>query len=199
MYLVEEKRLNKMKEVLSRRQNTLRVFMDYVHNPHNFSAIIRTCDAVGVPAVYYRYEEKEIPLNKDITLGSHRWISVERVNNAKQFIQNMKKEGFQVVGAVIDSKAVDFREIDYTIPTLIVIGNEVNGVTKEVKTHLDRMILIPMYGMAQSLNVSVANGVILYEAQRQRVKAGMYDKPSLKSEEIKKTLKKWAYDDIIRR
>ncbi|NPA88329.1 MAG: tRNA (guanine-N2)-dimethyltransferase [Epsilonproteobacteria bacterium] len=196
MYLVSEERLNKMKRILETRQDTLRVFMDYVYSPHNLSAIVRTCDAVNVGKLYYRHQKK-VKLNNEITMGAHKWIFHEYVDDIEKFYKDIKSQGYQVVVTLLDEDTVDFREVDYTKPTLIVLGNEVDGASEVSIKYADKKVIIPMYGMSQSLNVSVANAVILYEAQRQRAAKGMYDKPQLPQEIIEKTLKKWAYDDII--
>ena len=194
MYLVNEERLEKMKQVLYSRQKDLIVFMDNVYSNHNLSAIIRTADAVNVGKVFYRHEEAQ-KLNDNITMGAHNWVFNEYVNDIEKFYKNMKN--YQIIVTALDEESVDFREIDYTIPTLIVLGNEVNGVSKESLKYATKKVIIPMAGMTQSLNVSVASGVILYEAQRQRSLKKMYEKKQLDNEVINKTLKKWAYDDII--
>ena len=196
MYLVSDERLEKMKKILQTRQNTLRVFMDYVYSPHNLSAIVRTCDAVNIGKLYYRHQ-KQVKLNNEITMGAHKWIFHEYVEDIEKFYKDIKSQGYQVVVTLLDEDTVDFREVDYTKPTLIVLGNEVDGASETSIKYADKKVIIPMYGMSQSLNVSVANAVILYEAQRQRVLKGMYDKPQLSSEIIEQTLKKWAYEDII--
>ena len=197
-YLVTPKRLEKMKKILNTRQNTLRVFMDYVYSTHNLSAIVRTCDAVNVGKLYYRHQKK-VRLNNEITMGAHNWIFHEYVEDIEKFYQDIKKEGYQVVVTLLDEDTIDFREVDYTKPTLIVLGNEVDGASEVSIKYADKKVIIPMYGMSQSLNVSVANAVILYEAQRQRSLKGMYDTPSLPQKIIEKTLKKWAYEDIIKK
>ncbi|WP_024789580.1 TrmH family RNA methyltransferase [Lebetimonas sp. JH292] len=196
MYLVTQERLGKMKQILNTRQRDLRVFMDYIYSSHNLSAIVRTCDAVNIGKLYYRHQKK-VKLNNEITMGAHNWIFNEYINDIEKFYQDIKKEGYQVVVTMLDETSVDFREVDYTKPTLIVLGNEVDGVSDISIKYADKKVIIPMYGMSQSLNVSVANAVMLYEAQRQRKNKGMYDKPQLPPEIIEKTLKKWAYDDII--
>ncbi len=197
MYLVTPQRLERMKKILYTRQDTLRVFMDYVYSPHNLSAIVRTCDAVNVGKLYYRHHKK-VKLNSEITMGAHKWIFTEYVEDIEKFYKDIKSKGYQVVVTLLDKEAVDFREVDYTKPTLIVLGNEVDGASEVSIKYADKKIIIPMYGMSQSLNVSVAAGVVLYEAQRQRAAKGMYDKPQLSKEIIEKTLKKWAYEDIIK-
>ena len=196
-YLVTPQRLEKMKQILYTRQNTLRVFMDYVYSHHNLSAIVRTCDAVNIGKLYYRHQKK-VKLNNEITMGAHKWIFHEYVEDIEKFYENIKKEGYQVVVTLLDEDTIDFREVDYTKPTLIVLGNEVDGASEVSIKYADKKVIIPMYGMSQSLNVSVANAVILYEAQRQRKEKGMYNTPSLPQDLIEKTLKKWAYEDIIK-
>jgi len=196
LYLVSKKRLDKMKKILETRQDSLRVFMDYVYSPHNLAAIVRTCDAINIGKLYYRHQ-KQVRLNNEITMGAHKWIFNEYIEDIEKFYQDIKSKGYQVVVTLLDEDTVDFREVDYTKPTLVVLGNEVDGASETSIKYADKKVIIPMYGMSQSLNVSVANAVILYEAQRQRAAKGMYDKPQLSPEIIEKTLKKWAYDDII--
>jgi len=198
-YLVLEKRLKRLKEVLQKRQKDLIVFADNVKNEHNFSAIVRTCDAVGVLYLYYYHSEgKKAKISEGVTQGSHKWLFIEKVDNPAQKLKELKSKGFQIVATWLSEDSIDFREVDYTKPTVIVVGNELQGVSQWVLKIADKKIVIPMYGMAQSLNVSVATGIILYEAQKQREKKRLYDKPSLSEEEIQRILKKWAYDDIIK-
>ena len=196
LYLVSKERLEKMKKILQTRQDTLRVFMDYVFSNHNLSAIVRTCDAVNIGKLYYRHQKK-VKLNNEITMGAHKWIFHEYVEDIENFYQNIKNQRYQIVVTLLDKETVDFREVDYTKPTLIVLGNEVEGASDVSIKYADKKVIIPMFGMSQSLNVSVANAVILYEAQRQRAAKGMYNTPQLSPKIIKKTLKKWAYEDII--
>ncbi len=198
-YLVLERRLERLKRVLERRQKDLIVFVDSVRNEHNFSAIIRTCDAAGVLRVYYSPGEgKPAKINEGITQGAHKWVFVERVDSPLEKLKEFKEQGFQVVATWLGEDSVDYREVDYTLPTVLVVGNELQGVSPEILGVADRKIVIPMFGMVQSLNVSVATGIILYEAVRQREKKGMYDRPSLSREEIEEILRKWAYEDVIK-
>ena len=197
-YLVEPQRLRKLVEILLRRQKDLILFSENVKNEHNFSAIIRTCDAVGVLNIYYTYDGNKTKIyNEHITMGSHKWVFLHRVENAVETLKSLKEKGFQIVATRLVGNSVHFREVDYTKPTVVVVGNELEGVSEEVASVADYNVVIPMYGMAQSLNVSVATAVILYEAERQRSQKGFYNKPQLTLEEIKKILQKWAYEDII--
>ena len=198
-YLVEPQRLRRLLEVLLKRQKDLILFSENVKNEHNFSAIIRTCDSVGVLNIYYTYEGNKTKIyNEHITMGSHKWVFLHRVQNAVGTLLKLKKEGFQIVATRLVGDSIHFREVDYTKPTVVVVGNELEGVSEETASVADYNVVIPMYGMAQSLNVSVATAVILYEAERQRSQKGFYKKPQLSLEEIKQILRKWAYEDVIK-
>ncbi|NPA57879.1 MAG: tRNA (guanine-N2)-dimethyltransferase [Aquificae bacterium] len=195
--LITEGRLERIKKVLEKRQKDLQVFSDNITNPHNFSAILRTCDAVGVLNLYYTYYGEEELINQQITMGSHKWVFYRKVEDRETFLKKKKEEGYQIVATYLSDSSIHFREVDYTVPTLIVVGNEIEGVDRQVLEYADKQIVIPMYGMAQSLNVSVATGIILYEAQRQREEKGMYDRPTLSQEEMERIIKKWSVDDVI--
>ncbi|RVS94970.1 tRNA (guanosine(18)-2'-O)-methyltransferase TrmH [Escherichia coli] len=147
-------------EMLARRQPDLTVCMEQVHKPHNVSAIIRTADAVGVHEVHAVW-----PGSRMRTMASAA---------AGDAVAHLKGQGMQILATHLSDNAVDFREIDYTRPTCILMGQEKTGITQEALALADQDIIIPMIGMVQSLNVSVASALILYEAQRQRQNAGMY-------------------------
>ncbi len=197
MYLVSKRRLERMRQILLTRQATLELFMDYVYSEHNLAAIVRTCDAINIGKLYYRHQKKA-RLSNEITQGAHKWIFHEYIEDIESFYKKKLSDGFEIVATILDDDTIDFREVDYTKPTLIVLGNEVEGVSEITKKYATKKVKIPMYGMSQSLNVSVAAAVMLYEAQRQRALKGMYDTPSLSNEVIEATLKKWAHDDIIK-
>lgn len=196
--LVTPRRLRRMREVLSKRQRDLVLFVDNVENEHNFSAIIRTCDAVGVHYIYVYSLSGSFPkINKGITMGAHNWVHLELVEDKVSKIKEFKGKGYQVVATWLGEGSVNFRDVDYTKPTLIAVGNELEGVSQEVLELADHRIVIPMYGMVQSLNVSVATGIILYEAQRQRELRGFYESVQLPPDEIERFLRKWAVDDVL--
>ncbi len=114
--------------------------------------------------------------------GSQNWVDVHNYSSTKDAIAELKKQNMQVLVTNLSETSVDFREIDYTKPTAIILGQEKFGASEEALALADQDIIIPMVGMVQSLNVSVANAVVLYEAQRQRKAAGMYDNPKISYE-----------------
>ena len=197
-----QNRIERIDQILCRKQPTLKVMLDDVHSSQNLSAILRTCDAVGVQQLYYTTaDNKELRIHKTITQGAHRWVERIRIGREEKraFLQEKQKEGYQLVVTHLEERAVSFREVDYTKPTIIVMGNEKDGVSSELVDLADAVIIIPMQGMVQSLNVSVAAALILYEAERQLESAGRYDTPQLSEEERERIKKKWLYRDIIAR
>lgn len=197
-----EERLTRIDDSLSRKQPTLQVMLANVHSSQNLSAIIRSADAVGVLDIFYSSKEnKTLRIHKTITQGAHRWTHRHRITDRDtiKFLQEKKNEGFQVIVTHLEERAVSFRDIDYTKPTLLVMGNEKEGVSSEIIAEATDVIVIPMQGMVQSLNVSVATALILYEAQRQLEDAGKYLTPQLiqkRREEIKAA---WVYRDTVAR
>ncbi len=170
-------RLNRMNQLLRNRQTDLTVCMESVHKSHNLAAIVRTADAVGVHEVHTVWKSEKMMVNGGTAMGSQNWVKVNRHPNIQTAISTMKNQGMQVLATNLSENAVDFREIDYTKPTAILLGQEKYGISEEALELADQHIIIPMVGMVQSLNVSVANALILYEAQRQRQLAGMYADP----------------------
>ncbi len=197
-----QERSERMDDILSRKQPTLQVMLENVHSSQNLSAIIRTADAVGVLDIYYSSKENEtLRIHKTITQGAHRWTRRHRVHDGDtvKFLRQKKAEGFQVVVTHLEERAVSFREVDYTQPTLLVMGNEKEGVSDAVIAEATDVIVIPMQGMVQSLNVSVATALVLYEAQRQIENAGMYDTPQMTQEKADEIKDAWVYRDTIAR
>jgi len=197
-----EERLSRIDDILTRKQPTLQVMLENVHNSQNLSTIIRTSDAVGILDIYYSSKENEtLRIHKTITQGAHRWTHRHRVQDGDtvKFLQQKKKEGFQVVVTHLEERAVSYREVDYTKPTLIVMGNEKEGVSNDIIAEATDVIVIPMEGMVQSLNVSVATALILYEAQRQLENAGLYATPQISLEKREAIKADWVYRDTVAR
>lgn len=180
-------RYQRIRELLATRQPDLTLLLEEVSKPHNVSAVIRTADAVGVHRIHAVWEANA-SLRKGTAMGSQIWVATQHHNSTQAAIEHLHKQDMQVLVTHLDDSAVDFREIDYTRPTAIVLGQEKTGATDEAIAHADHSILIPMVGMVQSLNVSVAAATILYEAQRQRENAGMYKQNLLPESEAQKIL-----------
>ncbi|VEA69377.1 tRNA (guanosine(18)-2'-O)-methyltransferase [Serratia plymuthica] len=160
--------------MLATRQPDLTVCLEQVHKPHNVSAIIRTADAVGVHQVHAVWPTSRMRTLVSSAAGSNSWVNVKTHRTISDAVTHLKDQGMQILATHLSTRAVDFREVDYTRPTCVLLGQEKTGITEEALALADQDIIIPMIGMVQSLNVSVASALILYEAQRQRHNAGMY-------------------------
>lgn len=167
--------------------------MENIHDPHNVSAIYRTCDAVGIPEISLLYTIEQFPkVSKISSASAAKWINTKKFKNTKKCLTSLKKNGFKIYATMLDSNAINMHEIDFTKKTAIILGNEHRGVSAEAAELADEKIFIPMRGMIQSLNVSVAAAVILYEAQRQRAAKGMYESSELNTKEIDRLIEEWG-------
>ena len=190
------KRFARLKSALSRRQPDLTVLMDQVNKSHNFSAILRNCDAAGVLEVHVVPPADGLDLHHGTSAGTKKWVGINRHSGVANAIAEVKEQGICVVAAHPSTNSVDFRDVDYTKPTAILMGAELHGVSEEGLSHADQHIMVPMLGMVHSLNVSVATALILFEAVRQRSKAGLYDSSRLDPQEFERRLFEWAYPSI---
>jgi tRNA (guanosine-2'-O-)-methyltransferase len=172
-------RLERINMMLDHRQPDLTVCMEGVHKSHNLAAVVRTADAIGVSDVHAVWKSEEMEVRGGSAAGSQNWIDVHNYSKTEDAINALKKQGMQILVTNLSDSAVDFHEIDYTKPTAIILGQEKFGASDIALEMADQHIVIPMVGMVQSLNVSVACSVVLYEAQRQRQLAGMYDTPRI--------------------
>ena len=186
------KRLQKMERVLNFRQPDLTVVCENIHDPHNVSAILRSCEAVGVPVVHLLYTSEKFPkLGRKSSASANKWIEIKKHKKYSDIKRLLHRQQMVIYATSLDQTARTIYEIDWTKPAAILVGNEHRGVSEEALQIADQRIYIPMFGMVESLNVSVATAVILYEVCRQRWQAGQYlikkDQPWLK-----KHLEKWT-------
>lgn len=149
-------------------QDGLLVILDHLEDPHNFGAIIRTCEAAGVNGIIIP-KDRSVEVNSTVmktSVGALNNIKIAQVNNLNQAIEKLKKEGYWIVGT--DMYGEDYTKIDYNGSICLIIGSEGNGMSKLIKENCDFIAKIPMYGEINSLNASVAAGIMIYEAVRQR-------------------------------
>ncbi|HEX5500553.1 MAG TPA: RNA methyltransferase [Thermomicrobiales bacterium] len=177
-----ERRAERVSAVLARRQADLTVVLENVHDPHNVSAVLRSCDAVGVLRAHAVYTVEAPPLGafaRTTSASAAKWIEVVRHDSIGACYDWLRAAGFAIYATALEATSDDLYEVDLTQPVALVFGNEMRGVSDEARERADRSIAIPMMGMVQSLNISVACAVTLYEALRQRRAAGAYDRPTL--------------------
>lgn len=189
-------RYQRLRAVLDRRQPDLTVITDNVHKGRNLSAIVRTADAAGIAEMHAVIDDKDYKAFRGTAMGSHSWVAVRRHRDIAALIKKLQGDGYQVLAAHLDADSVDYRQPDYTRPTAILLGAEKRGVSAEACALADAHITIPMMGMVQSYNVSVAAGIILSEAQYQRDQQGLYDRPRLDEQTYRQTLFEWAHPQV---
>ena len=189
-------RYEKLKAILDARQPDLTVLMEDVHKPRNFAAILRSCDAVGALEAHAVAPEG-IPLRRPkAAAGSTRWVKIRRHQSVAEGVQALRDKGMAIIAAHPSPQALDYRDYDYTRPTAILMGSELRGLSEEALDMTDEVVVIPMYGMVQSLNVSVSAALILFEAQRQRHEAGMYDTRRIDQASYDRLMFEWGYPKL---
>jgi len=184
-------RYSKIIQVLNKRQPDLTVVTDSVHKGQNLSAIIRTCDAVGVMELHSVSDNAFFGAHTGTTVGAHKWVKISLHKRISQPLSSLKNNKYQIVAADLLESSIDYREVDFTRPTALVLGAEVEGISEQAKPYIDHSITIPMMGMVESFNVSVAGAIILAEARRQRENAGFYDRCRLDNDQYQALLFEW--------
>jgi tRNA (guanosine-2'-O-)-methyltransferase len=179
--------------MLRHRQTSLTIVMDNINKSHNLSAIVRSCDAAGIHEIHAVSYRKHIYTRHNAAAGSSKWVQINLHSSIESAYRHLRNEGKQILVAASTGSCVDFREIDFTLPIALVLGAEWDCISEEAVLGADRSIMVPMLGMVESLNVSVAGAVIIFEAQRQRLLKGMYDKPSLPDKELDRLLFEHTY------
>lgn len=189
-------REERLKNVLDKRQNDLTVVLENVFDPHNVSAVMRTCDAVGIQDVYVLNTK----INRHKKWGARssssavKWLTIHQYSNADDCFAELRKKYPLILTTHLSSSAISLYGINFTSPVALVFGNEHDGVSEEIRALADGNFVIPQMGMIRSLNISVACAVSLYEAFRQKNDAGHYNRPGLDGMEYENLLKTWQYD-----
>lgn len=190
-----ERRIFRISTALHKRQNDLILALDGVHDPHNLSAVIRTADATGIGKILWLQDfSQRKSINPDVSLGTERWVNLEITEDLTSRLKIYKQKKYQIIATHLASKAVDFRKIDWSLPSIVVLGNEHRGCSEKTLEIADENIFLPMNGFVQSLNISVAAAVIMYEIQRQRELKGMYNKTAAKPE-VEALYNQWSLKD----
>lgn len=187
---MKPERLKKIKDVVSNRQLDLAVVLENVHDPHNVSAVVRTCDAVGICDVYLlhtdpRLKDVDFNIGKKASGGSGKWIRVHQYYEHSQCFEALRQRYGRILGTHFYEDALKIYSVDFRDPAAIIFGNEHEGLSKASLKALDAAICIPQVGMVQSLNISVACAVTLYEAFRQRQEEFFQDTDVIKDGEMR--------------
>jgi tRNA (guanosine-2'-O-)-methyltransferase len=188
------RRVERIYEVLERRQPDLTVVLENVHDPHNIAAVLRSCDAVGAMSVHITQDPTTKPhkaFSRRSSGSAAKWIEVTEHETIEECYQFLREQGISIVATGGGPAAVPMTQVDLSAPSAIVLGNEMNGLSDAAMAGADLVVTIPMVGMIRSLNISVACAVLLYEAYRQRDAAGLYLTPRLSGEQIVELAEIW--------
>ncbi len=178
--------------------SNLTILAEEVEKPHNLSAILRTCDAVGIIEAHAVFKQSKIPTFNSTAQGSQKWVRLKKHENIEIAIKSLKKVGFKLYGTNLNGNSQDYRLCDYKGPTAFVMGAEKWGLSESATNLVDESIFIPMRGMVQSLNVSVASALLLFEALRQRQDSGLSPESGegLDQDLYSNTLFEWSYPEV---
>lgn len=190
-------RFNRLTSVLNKRQPDLTIVLENVFDPHNVSAVMRTCDAVGIQDVYILNDR--IPPHRKWGYRSSstaaQWLSVHQFTNAEACFEEVSRKYKNIYTSHLGEASTDLYSMDLTSSIALVFGNETFGVSDNIRNYSNGDFIIPQSGIIKSLNISVACAVTLYEAFRQKKQKGHYDEPRLPESELMELQKQWKLID----
>ncbi len=190
-------RKQRLISVLNKRQGNITVVLENVFDPHNISAVMRTCDAVGLQDIYIL--NTKIPRHKKwgakSSSSAAKWLTVHQYDDAALCFAELRKKYAKILTTHLSSDAIALHQIDFTESIALVFGNEHSGVSDVIRALADGNFIIPQVGIIQSLNISVACAVTLYEAFRQKYVAGHYNKPGLPPDYYQSLLTNWGFKE----
>jgi tRNA (guanosine-2'-O-)-methyltransferase len=189
-------RTERLTTVLNKRQDDITVVLENVFDPHNISAVMRTCDAVGVQEIYIL--NTKIPRHKKwgakSSSSAAKWLTVHQFDDAKQCFLSLRSRYSSILTTYLADDSIGLHQLDLTKSIALVFGNEHSGVSDEIRELADGNFVIPQVGIIQSLNISVACAVTLYEAYRQKTLAGHYEHKKLGDAKYNELLKEWSFN-----
>lgn len=188
-------RHERLTSVLNKRQDDITVVLENVFDPHNISAVMRTCDAVGVQDIYIL--NTKIPRHKKwgarSSSSAAKWLTIHQFEDSAACFSALRKRYSTILTTHLSSDAVDLYSLDLARSVALVFGNEHSGVSEEIRALADGNFIIPQAGIIRSLNISVACAVTMYEAFRQKTAAGHYNQQKLDDVRYKGLMEEWAF------
>jgi tRNA (guanosine-2'-O-)-methyltransferase len=188
-------RTARLEAVLAKRQTGLTVVLENVADPHNISAVMRTCDAVGIQEIYIL--NTKIPRHKKwgakSSSSAAKWLTTHHFDQVDICVNALRKKYDKLYSTHLNSESRDLYALDLTERVALIFGNEHSGVSDELQAHVDGNFIIPQVGIIQSLNISVACAVTIYEAFRQKRVAGHFDQTQLTGIELQELRTQWGF------
>lgn len=176
--MITDRRLEKLSRVAANRQK-MTVIIENVHDPHNIGAVMRSCDAVGIQEIYVLYTDSRLSESRlseldPTSTGVRKWMYVHFFDDVDACFKQVKSKYDKILATHINDESVSLHDLDLTGNIAFLFGNEHMGITEQALAYADGNFIIPQVGMVQSLNISVACAVTIYEALRQRTNSGLY-------------------------
>jgi tRNA (guanosine-2'-O-)-methyltransferase len=188
-------RYERLTNVLNKRQPDLTVVLENVFDPHNISAVMRTCDAIGMQDIFVL--NNKIPPHRKwgakSSSSAAKWLTIHQYTDANECFAELRKRYKKIYATHLSTDAVGLHELNLTEPVALIFGNEHSGVSEEIVAMADGNFIIPQVGIIKSLNISVACAVTLYEAYRQKKNAGHYDAPRLEANQLNTLRDEWGF------
>ncbi|QHS62777.1 TrmH family RNA methyltransferase [Chitinophaga agri] len=190
-------RRERLLSVLNKRQAGLTVVLENVFDPHNISAVMRTCDAVGIQDVYVlntriaRHKKWGVRSSS----GASKWMTVHQFTDTATCVAALRQKYEKIYTTHLAADSVSLYDINFTGSIALVFGNEQEGVSDEMRALCDGNFIIPQMGVIKSLNISVACAVSIYEALRQKTIAGHYEQKSLPDAQFNALLEQWGFEE----
>ncbi len=188
-------RKERLRSVLNKRQNNITVVLENVFDPHNISAVMRTCDAVGIQDIYVLNSKiaRHKKFGQKSSSSADKWLTIHQFTDAQECFTALRRQYSLILTTHLSSDAIALHDIDFTQSIALVFGNEHDGVSEEIRALADGNFIIPQVGIIKSLNISVACAVTVYEAMRQKSLAGHYASRSLSNERYDGLLQDWGF------
>lgn len=190
--IVSPERLARMEQVLEERTRFVVPVFENLYKPHNASAVVRTCDALGINRVHFIEEQNSFEFHSDIAQGSHKWVEAETSNSVAGCFDRLRRDGYAVVGTALSPRAVPPQEIPLDRPVALVFGNELKGIAPKTAAACDMLVQIPMYGFVDSFNISVAAALLLQGLLQRLRNSGAVDW-KLSDAEKRKVMQRWLF------
>ena len=193
--IISDKREAKFKRVIRQRQPDLTVILENVHDPHNIGAVLRSCESVGVSEIFVLFtegDEAKLSSGQKSARGAKKWVEIHFYEDVKACFEHVRRRCNRIFATHLGHDSVSMFDLDLSESIALLFGNEHDGVSKEALEMCDGNFVIPQMGMVESLNVSVACAVTLYEALRQRLNAGKYNTSLLTEAEQKAIFQDYA-------
>jgi tRNA (guanosine-2'-O-)-methyltransferase len=188
-------RQERLRSVLNKRQNNITVVLENVFDPHNISAVMRTCDAVGIQDIYILNSKiaRHKKFGQKSSSSAEKWLSIHQFTDTNECFAELRRHYSLILTTHLSSDAIALHNIAFTQSIALVFGNEHDGVSEEIRALADGNFIIPQVGIIKSLNISVACAVTVYEAMRQKTLAGHYANKGLSDERYNTLLNEWGF------